>query len=96
MNLPFIELTSTRGNKRVMININHIVHMEDQTYQNSTTRLTRNNLYPRERELRSSRITHQTTLRIGDLMAGLIFLLIIAYIVNDVLNNIQNNRNNKR
>ena len=40
MNLPFIELTSTRGNKRVMININHIVHMEDQTYQNSTTRIT--------------------------------------------------------
>lgn len=40
MRNPFITLTSTRGNKRVTVNINHIVHMEDQTYQNSTTRCT--------------------------------------------------------
>ena len=40
MRSPFITLTSTRGNKRVSININHIVHMEDQTYQNSSTRCT--------------------------------------------------------
>jgi len=37
---PFILLTSTRGNKRVMININHIVHIEDQTYTDSKTRIT--------------------------------------------------------
>ena len=40
MRSPFITLTSTRGNKRVTVNINHIVHMEDQTYQNSDTRVT--------------------------------------------------------
>ena len=40
MRSPFITLTSTRGNKRLVVNINHIVHMEDQTYQNSTTRIT--------------------------------------------------------
>jgi len=40
MKSPFITLTSTRGNKRVTVNIHHIVHMEDQTYQNSDTRIT--------------------------------------------------------
>ena len=40
MRSPFITLTSTRGNKRVTVNIHHIVHMEDQTYQNSDTRIT--------------------------------------------------------
>ena len=40
MKLPFITLTSTRGNRRVTVNIHHIVHMEDQTYQNSDTRIT--------------------------------------------------------
>ena len=40
MKSPFITLTSTRDNKRVCVNINHIVHMEDQTYQNSDTRIT--------------------------------------------------------
>lgn len=40
MRSPFITLTSTRGNKRVTVNINHIVHMEDQTYNNSTARCT--------------------------------------------------------
>ena len=40
MRSPFITLTSTRGNSRVVVNINHIVHMEDQTYQNSDTRIT--------------------------------------------------------
>ena len=39
MSSPFITLTSNRG-KRITVNINHIVHMEDQTYQNSTTRCT--------------------------------------------------------
>ncbi len=40
MRSPFITLTSTRGNKRLVININHIVHMEDQTYTDSDTRIT--------------------------------------------------------
>ena len=40
MKSPFITLTSTRGNKRVTVNILHIVHMEDQTYQDSKTRIT--------------------------------------------------------
>ena len=40
MKSPFITLTSTRGNKRIVVNILHIVHMEDQTYQNSDTRCT--------------------------------------------------------
>lgn len=39
MKSPFITLTSTRG-KRVIVNILHIVHMEDQTYQNSVARCT--------------------------------------------------------
>ena len=40
MKSPFITLTSTRGNKRIVVNINHIVHMEDQTYTDSDTRIT--------------------------------------------------------
>ena len=40
MRSPFITLTSTRGNKRIVVNINHIVHMEDQTYTDSDTRIT--------------------------------------------------------
>lgn len=40
MQSPFITLTSTRDNKRIVVNILHIVHMEDQTYQNSDTRIT--------------------------------------------------------
>ena len=40
MRSPFITLTSTRGNKRLSINVNHIVHMEDQTYTDSNTRIT--------------------------------------------------------
>ena len=40
MKSPFITLTSTRGNKRVLVNIHHIVHLEDQTYTDSDTRIT--------------------------------------------------------
>ena len=40
MRSPFITLTSTRDNSRITVNINHIVHMEDQTYKNSKTRIT--------------------------------------------------------
>ena len=40
MQSPFIALTSTRGNKKIVVNINHIVHMEDQTYTDSPTRIT--------------------------------------------------------
>lgn len=36
---PFIQLTSTRGRK-VQINVHNINHIEDQTYENSTTRIT--------------------------------------------------------
>ena len=39
MSSPFITLTSTRD-KRVTLNINHIVHLEDQTRQNSDKRCT--------------------------------------------------------
>ncbi len=39
MKSPFITLTPTRG-KRVIVNILHIVHMEDQTYPNSDARCT--------------------------------------------------------
>ena len=40
MRSPFITLTSTRDNKKISVNINHIVHMEDQTYTDSPTRIT--------------------------------------------------------
>ena len=40
MKSPFITLTSTRGNKRGLVNIHHIVHLEDQTYTDSDTRIT--------------------------------------------------------
>lgn len=40
MRSPFITLTSTCGNKRVTVNIKHIVHMEDQTYNKSNARCT--------------------------------------------------------
>jgi len=36
---PFITLTTTRG-KRILVNINHIVCMEDQTYDRSDKRCT--------------------------------------------------------
>ena len=39
MKSPFITLTCTRG-KRLMININHIVCFEDQTYTDSPKRIT--------------------------------------------------------
>ena len=40
MQSPFIYLTSTRKKTLIRVNINHIVHVEDQTYQNSDTRIT--------------------------------------------------------
>ena len=36
---PFITLTTTRG-KRILVNINHIVCIEDQTYTDSNKRCT--------------------------------------------------------
>ena len=36
---PFIALTTTRG-KRILVNINHIVCYEDQTYSDSDKRIT--------------------------------------------------------
>jgi len=40
MTNPFIEVTKTRGGKKMKINVNHIVGIEDQTYSDSPTRIT--------------------------------------------------------
>jgi len=40
MTNPFIEVTKNRGGKKMRINVNHIVGFEDQTYSNSTQRIT--------------------------------------------------------
>lgn len=40
MTNPFIEVTKTRGGKKMRINVNHIVGFEDQTYSDSPERIT--------------------------------------------------------
>ena len=40
MTNPFIEVTKTRGGKKMKINVNHIVGIEDQTYSDSPIRIT--------------------------------------------------------
>jgi len=40
MTNPFIEVTKIRGGKKMKININHIVGIEDQTYSDKPTRIT--------------------------------------------------------
>ena len=40
MTYPFIEVTKTRGLKKMRINVNHIVGFEDQTYSDSSQRIT--------------------------------------------------------
>ena len=40
MTYPFIEVTKTRGGKKMRINVNHIVGFEDQTYSANSQRIT--------------------------------------------------------
>ena len=40
MTYPFIEVTKTRGLKKMRINVNHIVGFEDQTYSDRSQRIT--------------------------------------------------------
>lgn len=40
MKSPFIKLQKTNSGRTVSININNICHIEDQTYEKSTTRCT--------------------------------------------------------